>query len=400
MKPTLIEYTGPDGQPWKVQDMAGLRKELAVIEADLAKFHGICRNAPGWPIAVRLFGIQPMFPSPDADAQFLRVWTRQEIAAAEQMEIEELDELLDTVRRLWNRHLKEREAEQYVSEPATKVLPPQTPAPAPTATPPAAEQPEQSAGPSSDQRAIIEQFGFSFKIFDLPDRFPEQRDAEIAWFAQRLIELKKLFEEPMAKSLARQAIINEMLMRRCDDKMTTADPGTKGFWAIQDTKLRIEEIYQKQWSQLEEICPYVKSVGTKVTVTGTLSDWVEGYRRAIVDGDTKLLDGLFTAFEVQILVRGSMQDPDPKYRPGLAAAINEAKAGLWDPNFRRKLPDKVLRAMDEGFQEAHRRLVEQGVVKLTDLELEGPAGEYPPLFEAPEEDISLPESSVELEDAK
>lgn len=106
----MIEYTGPDGQIWKVQKTAALRKEFGVTEADLTEFHSVCRNAPGWPIAVRLFGILPLFPSADTDERFLRVWSREEIAASEQMEIDELDALLDTVRRLWNRHLKDREA--------------------------------------------------------------------------------------------------------------------------------------------------------------------------------------------------------------------------------------------------------------------------------------------------
>lgn len=160
-----------------MQNLSGLRRDFAVTEPDLATFHAICRNAPGWPIAIRLYGIQPTFPSTDTDERFLRVWTREEIAACEQMEVDELDALLDTVRRLWKRHLKDREAAEYVAEPPPKSVPP------PTATPAVDENVSEL---SSDERAIIEQFGFSFKIFDLPDRFPEQRDAEIRWFAQRL----------------------------------------------------------------------------------------------------------------------------------------------------------------------------------------------------------------------
>ena len=204
----------------------------------------------------------------------------------------------------------------------------------------------------------------------------------------------------MATGLARQAIINEMLLRRCDDQMTRLSPMNKAFAMIQSTKIEIERVYQDQWEQLEAICPFVKAITNKVSFSASLSDVIEGYKQYRAHGQSDLVDGLHNFYGMQILLRASTQEPTPRYRPGWVLACLEAKDGLFDPGFKRKMPNHLLAVLDSGLAAAYAQLVEDGKVKLTDLELEGPAGEYPPLVdptETPAEEITIPEEPIKME---
>jgi hypothetical protein len=152
----------------------------------------------------------------------------------------------------------------------------------------------------------------------------------------------------------------------------------------QATKLKIEEIYQKQWSKLEEICPYIKSAASRQTVHGLISELIRAHQEFTINGNNALVDGLFTSYEIQVLQRVSQQQ-GAQYRPGWVLAVKEARDHLHDPAYKRKLPDINYRMLDESFQEVMARLIEKGTVVPIDLEDKGPRGEYPPLIAPPVE---------------
>lgn len=133
------------------------------------------------------------------------------------------------------------------------------------------------------------------------------------------------------------------------------------------------------------------------------------------DRNNELVDGLFTAMEIQILLRASQQDPNVRYRPELSIAWNEAKRCLWDAKFRSQFEDPkkpgtypYLGLLAAGFQGAVANFMEKTGLKLPDLESDGPDGEFPKLFipehsdeppadELPQDrEIVIPEKAVEI----
>ena len=411
----MIKYTSPSGADWQVMADAELKSFFGVSKNRMPELHRTISNNPGaWAIVTRLYGIWPIVPDPGTDASFLKVWTVEEICQHSSIDRSELDAHLDAAKNLWVKYLKVNPEAEVPLEPKPE-------------TPKKRGRPKKSEDSTSSSVAIlppkrqdicqasvaaevlscssdsevIESYGFSMTIFGgaMSD---DHRASEIKWFSSRLQELRKLFAEPMARSLARQAVINELLLRRCDDQMTLYLPGSKEFSVVVNTKVTLEDRYQKQWTQLEEICPWAKSIGDKQNFAGVVSDLVSGVVEWEAHRNNKLIDGLFTAYEVQVMMRSSVQDPAPRYRPGWNTAVLEAMGGIFDPKWQRKLPNAVVRQMDEGFREAQFRLQEQGKVTLPDLERMDASGEYPPLFEAPEETaedyLAVPVESVRLDD--
>jgi hypothetical protein len=249
--------------------------------------------------------------------------------------------------------------------------------------------------------AIVQAFGFDPYLVNLGDREAWQNVAELVWLSGRLEELRTVFEEPMAKTLARQAIQCEIQMRRCDDKLMTLAPDAETFWDLQETKIKIEEMYLKHWEAIEAACPTAKANEKRVKFTHTFTDIVRAYREYKENEKNELVDGLLTVYGIQVENFVSAQDPACKYRPGLVAAVNEAKLGINDPNWRRRIPIGVLKIMDAGYAEAQRKLVESGTIRIVNLEAEGPSGEYPDLdfneVAEIEPEITPPEESVALE---
>jgi hypothetical protein len=83
---------------------------------------------------------------------------------------------------------------------------------------------------------------------------------------------------------------------------------------------------------------------------------------------------------MQVEMRQSQQIPEPRYRLGLVAHVNAARAGLFDPNWRPMFTDRQLKKLDAGFKEALVRVGEDAGEGLPDLESDRPGeGEYEPI---------------------
>lgn len=335
-----------------------------------------------------LYGIRPIHAA-GRDERYARVWALDEVAAEMNTNGEQVRLMLSMIRDGWHKEKLHRP----IAKPEPEPQPPRQPkrrerekAASPEPTPaPAGWKP---ASPVSEQDIeTLRNFGFGPDIFDLYGRSEATRSAEIAWFVARLAELKRVFEEPMAKTLARQAILNELSMRRIDDEMTKLPPAHQKFWELQETKRKIEATYLTQWQQLEASCPFIKSMQTKAAFAGVVSELFDAYKSYRADGSNELVDGLFTAMEIQILLRASQQDPNVRYRPELSIAWNESKRCLWDPRFRSQFEDPkkpgtypYFAILSTGFHGAVAAFMEKTGLKLPDLESDGPDGEFPKLF--------------------
>lgn len=250
-----------------------------------------------------------------------------------------------------------------------------TPAPAPA--PVADKTPEISAEPNLETMdKVLAYFKFSEDIFDCDSpRSALEKLEEQRWFCDRLKEIRRIFDEPMTKGLARQAVINELLLRRTDVAMTKSDVSSEQFASLQQTKTLLEQSYRSQWDQIDQIIPYASAVQSKTTFAGVISDVIKAVQKYKQSNETTLIDGIFTKYEIEILMRQAEQH-EIRYRPSLTLCWLEAKRHLWDANYKSTLPVRVLKLLDAGFREGVAKVNESGEVFLPDLEKDGPEGEY------------------------
>ncbi len=409
MNNPAVEYL-VEGDPWRVDDFPSLESEMKVKREWLAKFHWWAQQQPhlvaGWQIVRMLFGIDPLIPDTVKADSFNRIYSLEEIAQTMKADTESVESELDLIRISWEKYARTIpiEPEPEKAEAAT--------------IKPAIEALEISCSPLSEEEKNYIRFrGFSLDIFEYTAYDTQQRQMEIRWFHDRLVELRKVFDEPMAKTLARQAIIKELNLRRYDEVMMREVITSKVFNSTNTAKQEMETSYQSLWAQIEEMCPYIKGSAGKITTFGVFSDMVGAVREFHANKNNEKVDGLLTNYEIQIEMRQSDQAP-VRYRPGLIAAVNEAKAGLFNPNFQRTITDRECRALDMGFQKAMEYLNEKDSVKLVNLLSDGKDGEYPPLAKPidlseidleedakqqsdhEEENIVVPEESIQMDEPK
>jgi hypothetical protein len=134
--------------------------------------------------------------------------------------------------------------------------------------------------------------------------------------------------------------------------------------------------YDKALTRLLEECPWASQLAGKYALRASLSEITEGIQRYQSKGDNRLVDGLFTAAEIQLLMHRSVQSPTPNYRMGAVIYLLEAKAGLWDPNWQTQFKDAQLGRLDRAFQAALVAAGNESGEHVPDLMKDGVEGEY------------------------
>jgi hypothetical protein len=361
----LIEYTPmASTDKWHVE-----RAEEFIIEFDLSnarssfetqlvQFHELgLQNKRPWLICRRLFGIGPMIPPPDADPKDLRPLSRQELCADFGIEPDQLRAELDALRALWKAQVTHQER----SEPAAAAehLP---------------QAPKETLNFGED---ILLEFGFEDTMFNVTSYNPQTKEdvarsaaanrVERNWFCKRIQEWAKMLSEPGAGAVAREALLNELYLRRFGQEMSVLGPTSKKWQDLYESKKQIEEVYQKQIANLQEMFPEI-ATANKTGFKFVISDIIRAHRDYYAHQDRQLVDKLNTAAEIEVLIRQSAQAPEPKYRFGMNMAIVEAIHNLHDPDWRPQFKHAVLKKLDAGFKEGVARMREALNEPLVDLE--------------------------------
>lgn len=366
--------------PWRCEQEAWLASEFpGVTQETLPEFHALASRQPrAWRVVRLLHGIAPVFPDPDMNPDDLRTWRRPELQEHMGISAAELKEELGAIRGAWNRHMAKQAAFPSASDSP------------PTPAPPA---PEPALALRTTQEVLVD-FGFPGGLFADPDRPEREQKREEEWFLGRLEEWEKLLRHKQASGLARQALLNELQLRRVEDRLCTTTPGSAEFTNAVKAKKELETQYQKQLETLDDLAPWAGALAGNMSFAGTVSDIIQGIQQYRARGSTALIDGIFTATEIQVELRQSEQQKDPRYRAGLVAYLNEARAFIFDPTYKTNFKPGQLRRLDVGFRAAVRGLAEKGETDLPNLESDDPQeGEY--------EDLKLPDKlrvQVEQED--
>jgi hypothetical protein len=352
-----VEYK-VDGVMWRCSRFDLLAAEFPITAAEqLATFHSVSRaKERGWLIVRRLFGLQPVVPPASTSMEDLRVWQREELREVLGLTRAQMQAELDAVRGAW-------------LGVAASAPPPKS-----EDRKPKAEAKEEFV--FADDELLV-RHGFTLRFGSVAER---------NWFAQRVRDYEKVLNEKFATVLARNALMTELRIYQLDaflndpEKCKTGESNWKG-----NLKLRqeLDGNYQDLLRQIRELCPWAGAIAGKYAFTGVMSDVTKAIQEYMSRNDTRLIDGIFTATEVLVECRRSVQAPEPRYRAGLVIYLNAAKAGLWDPNWKPPFEFPVLRRIDAAWKAALVTAGDETAEKVPDLEQDGPAGEY--------EELTLPQ---------
>lgn len=351
----IREYVGPGAQAWRCSRYDLATAEMG-CELNLAEFHAAVEgDARRWLIARRLFGMGPLLPPQGTDPDDLRVWSREELAATLALTAGQLRQELDAIRGLATRAKSDEVRAEKI------------------------ELLREIEELTFKETVFLAKHGFEESTFLLTGREAVENRTERDWFGARVEQWDKLLEHPVAGALARQALLNELQLRRADAAIAKLPFGGKEYSGYLKIKMSIEETYQHQLEQLDELAPWAGAIRGHMAFRGMASDLIQAIANS-KRGDEALVDGIFTTVELQILTRRSLQAPEPQYRAGLVVYLNAAKAGLWNPDWRSQFTNGQLKKLDTAWAAAAAAAGDLAGERLVDLEADGPAGEYDPLF--------------------
>jgi hypothetical protein len=322
----------------------------------------------GWTIARLLYSISPVIPTSDSDPDMLRDWPLSDIAAELKISPDQCELETDMLQRSWFKYLKN--------------LPP--PTPAVVESKPTVIDIDQCKNVYSDepisveQEALLKKRGFDVSDFKITGRPPAKENQEMHWFTSRLTDLERVFNDPMGKERARRLLINELGIRRIDEKVMRMNPDNKDIDRLMARKQDMEKMLLEQAEDLSKACPYVNAQVSKTTAILAISEMMEGLRNFIANRDNRLRDGIYTASEILVMDRESVQQTS-HYRPGWVRFHLEADSGLFDPEFKSKMPIAFCQTLDIAHLLAKKTVNEKLNIKIPNLTGAGPGSEYPDL---------------------
>jgi hypothetical protein len=371
--PALVEYQPlASAERWRVEKFRELAAEFEFAPRQpaeqMAAFHEVAATSTrGWELARRLFGINPQFLPDTANPEDFRTLGRAELCASRGLEAKQLQAELDVLRAHW-RQVAEGKWQPEVRPRADA----RTTAPAQEEFADDGARLLKEAGFSERMFESVMLFDPSVKLEDNPAQLvPRSREKNLEereWFVRRVGESRQMLGEPMARTLVREALLNELYLSRLQDEMSVLTPGMKEFDKLDRRKADLETRFQKQQEKLQEMFPDLNVAG-RTSFRQVISSIFAAEQEFYGDRNNARRDALFTAAELQVLLRQSVQNPAPQYRFSTQLLVVEAVHGLYDRNFRSALEKKpgLLKRIDAAVRaaiEATRQALNEPLVDL------------------------------------
>lgn len=357
----FAEYESPHGDKWRVERGASLIIDFELDGPEqLPTLHGaLAGQDPTWTILRRLYAIAPLMGVENPDE--LRVWPREELAAALGIEPQQIDGHVTGAKTFWRRWQLENSPSRKNPEPV-RVTP---------------------AIPSDEAEQLLREQGF------VSVEEPDER----AYIATRIKELAAFLESDNHRASARSVIQQEVTI------FFALDPSIRG------ARKRIRELLsrtpvpttEKESKQLLELVKArneaqealertMKSVGLtdaqggglrkKMGFTDCLAELLDAFKKYYSNGDRTLIDSIFTAAEVELLITPTTLRP-MQYRADLTLAMLEAgqPENLWNSEYvptklSRQTCRKLARGFSRGLEETRGDGSDTGEVEETDENLE------------------------------
>ena len=247
--PGMVDFKNEFNKAWRVEKFADLAAEFHLRpmgqpptwSETAAQFYLFAREySRQWLVVRRLFGVGPVIPDRNTPVEELRIWTRQELVT----EGYEVAAELDSLRALLLDHWRRLETAEQPEKAST-----------------ALETVPKGELPLDDK--VLEQFQFSDRLFrimvwdpvdkvDRPRPEAENR-AEREWFIQRVKQWGKMLGNPLAGPIARDAVMNDLYLRRLEGEIATSLPRDRD--RLLEQKDTLSANYQKQVAKLQEMFP-------------------------------------------------------------------------------------------------------------------------------------------------
>lgn len=360
---TTLTFT-PAGQrsPWRIERWEELQARFQLGEPEAPDLWAALSAPPLkhlFTVVCRLYGMCPVVPGPEMEADDLRSWTLSELSDRMRLTADEVQAYLNAADTVWQAARKRAAA-----------------APAPSLASAAGE--EQLP---FNEEAILSAAGFPLEIFNVQlevkdeatgklvkvPRKPDEVRLEKSWFARRVDDCRAMLAEAQANTTVRQLLMTELYLHRLEVDMARIAPSSAEFNALLTRKEKLEQSMGAMQEKLGEMFPD-RATGSKVNFKQCLTDLVRGHQDYYARADNRLLDHIHTVHEVEFLLRQSRQVPVARLRLGQNVAIIDAINGLWDPNWRPRFKPSDLRKLDRAAQdavEAVRRENDEPLIDLT-----------------------------------
>jgi hypothetical protein len=394
-----------NGEDWRVGWPEEFARRLVLSQETAPTFHAWAESRTdlrvSWAIVKMLMGIEPVIPVEGSNPElYSEEMTLPEVAKRMGMDTGGVEMEIDLFAKSWfNYKKKQAQIEAEKPKPPPEPLPPPPPDKPQPVLLGQTEYSDDLLTPT--QLALLKKRGFDANDFAADKkRSQTKRNQEMQWFHSRLVESERILNDPNGKERQRQILINEMTVRRIDEKIMSLPVDNPDVQKLMEMKQDIERILISQQDALEKVCPFARSAINKITAVGALSEIMQGLRDFEANGNNQLRDGLFTAYEILVMDRESEQQPS-NYRPGWVAYMLEAQAGLFDPNFKSKMPQAFCQTQDMAHLIAKKTINEKLGIKLPNLLATGAEGEYPDLPELAESaqiDLAEETGKVVLDD--
>lgn len=400
----MIRYRSASGEDWSCLEPDRLRADIGVTEPELNAFHVMVEaNDSAWRVARLLYGLQPVLPGAEYPLEYLTTYTPEKLAAHLGTNRAGITAEINAIRGIWKAVLdrrKKRFDESRLDKSAKLV------------------RKEEVFGAESQASMdlngeagvkLLRDYGFEDVEF-------HGNEAERRWFIARIEDMRKMLDDSMASDLSRRIILNDLQRRRLSIAIANVKP--TAMTGIEYNRLlgaakKLDDTHMAQLTALDEIAPWKGLTGNKVGLRGSLSDFtramqmfrgrrdasmataiaknteveivadrgmVELLGHRLLDVHSRLVDGVFTADEIEVLMRTCEEAPVPQYRPEIIVFINRAREGLWDPDFKPALPEDVLLRLKKGWDGAEEAVRKASGVKVVNIASEKPGDEYPALM--------------------
>lgn len=358
--PAILDFKTEFGEPWRVERFDALVAEFHLspnLNADEESWHTTVKqfvvfardHVRQWLVVRRVFGIAPLIPGPNVSQDDLRVWTRAELLA----EGFEAGAELDALRALWNSHTQR---ETNAHQPAVQS----------TMSAPKGELPLDDT--------LLEQFHFPERIFkitcwdpvekkDLPRSDTDNR-REREWFIQRVAEWSKMLVNSVGGPIARDALMNEMYLRRLESDIATAP--SKDQDKLHERKDKLSRSYSESVERLQGMFPEMNVAG-QVSFRAVISDLVAAHRDYYAYADRRLVDKVMTTAEIEFGLRSSQQIA-ARHRFTLNIAIAECIHNFYNPDFKTQFKPAVWKKIEAGHRAAVLAAQEASHEPVVDLE--------------------------------
>ena len=336
---SFVEYNAPGGDRWRAEGGAQLCKDFDIAVAhvnQLEEWHAtFAPQEQMWLVLRRIYTVAPLLGESTADD--LRRWTAAELALSLGLDEKIIEGILSEARLRWRRARVQSGIDRGSDRKEGRS--------------------EVRALTTEEVEKLVMRYGFNF-ISDEEER---------RWVANRCRDLEPYLEDEGARSIARNAIQQELhiyfVLDRRIQRLREIEPAgsdddiQRKREGIDDRILELIEARQKAVTSYENTRKTLgdtpaqrKSIGQRMEFHDCMSGVIEAVQEYYSNDNHALIDGLYTAAEVELLLKETSLRP-AQYRADVVFGVAEAKIGIWDKEWELKgFPRESLRKLLKGFR--------------------------------------------------